>query len=108
MLNVRSESHEFVANIFQQMIWMATALRVSKSECIQYSAFQLRSTKELEVSFNVSFSTLDLSEQEQSCWLSLFTNPVITRGFPIPDRDNQERGLEIPLEIWGLLVALGM
>ena len=39
-----------------------------------------------------------------TCWHHLVRNPVIVKGFPIPRRGNEERGLEIPLE---LMASLG-
>lgn len=50
------------------------------------------------------FATSDLPESEQSCWVPLFANPVIAQGFPVPKRDNEEKGLEISLE---MMAALG-
>jgi hypothetical protein len=39
-----------------------------------------------------------------TCWHYLVRNPVIVRGFPIPRRENEERGIEMPL---GLMAGLG-
>ena len=87
---------------------MGTALRASKNEQVQYSSFRLTTLatwdQSLFTPFSVTFDTSDLSEDEQSCWLPLFANPVIAQGFPVSKRENGERGLEIPLEI---MAALG-
>ncbi|MDI1489583.1 MAG: hypothetical protein OHK93_000780 [Ramalina farinacea] len=53
---------------------------------------------------SVSFETYDLPEAEQSCWVPLFANPTIAQGFPVRRRDNEEQGIEIPLE---MMAALG-
>jgi len=38
------------------------------------------------------------------CWHLLFQNPVIVKGYPIPARTDDERGLDIPMD---LMAALG-
>lgn len=85
---------------------MGAALRISTSEQVQHSYFRLRPHFEFEglTSFSVSYKTSTLSQDELSCWTSLFTNPVITQGFPVPIRHNDEQGLEISLE---MMAALG-
>lgn len=54
--------------------------------------------------FSATVDTSDLPKDEQSCWVPLFANPVIAQGFPVPRRENGEKGLEIPLE---MMAALG-
>lgn len=88
---------------------MGAALRVSDSQRIQYSTFQLepmgvRDAWDEPPQFQVTYSTSEVSEEEQSCWLPIFTNAVIARGFPVPEREDGEQGVEIPLEI---MAALG-
>lgn len=87
---------------------MGAALRVSGDQGVQYSTFSLDSLGArgavLSSDFRVTFDTFELSKEEKSCWLSIFANPVIARGFPVPKRTNGEQGLEVPLEI---LAALG-
>lgn len=88
---------------------MGAALRVSDSQRIQYSTFDLepvgvRDAWDEPPQFKVTYGTSELSEQEQSCWLPVFTNSVIARGFPVPEREDGEQGVEVPLEI---MAALG-
>lgn len=107
-VRVRSDNPKTIAEIFQQAIWMGAALRVSRHERVQYSNFCLAGSGTVDwlgrSRFNVTFDTSELSNEEQSCWLPLFANPVIARGFPVPERQNGEQGLEVPLEI---MAALG-
>lgn len=55
--------------------------------------------------FRLDFSTHDLGPDEHglkqngSCWHSLFKNPVVVRGYPILARNQEEKGLEIPLNM---------
>lgn len=107
-LAVQSKKRKVIAEVFQQAIWMGAALRASRSEQVQYSSFYLTTLttwdQSTSATFSVTFDTSKLSEDEQSCWLPLFANPVIAQGFPVSERENGERGLEIPLEI---MAALG-
>ena len=38
-----------------------------------------------------------------SCWYDLFQRPAIAQGFPVPARDPEKVGLEIPLHIMAAL-----
>ncbi len=107
ILEVRSKNPRSIAEILQQAIWMGAAMRISKDKQIQYSNFRLAAFGAhtlLRSIFSVKYDTSELSKDEQSCWLPLLTNPVIARGFPVPERENREQGLEVPLEI---MAALG-
>ena len=89
---------------------MGAALRTSSNKRVQLSNFDLEADTyhqrgpTTEVGFQVSFKTYDLPEAEESCWISLFSNPTIAQGFPVRKRDNEEQGLELPLE---MMAALG-
>ena len=81
---------------------MGAALRVSGDQRVQYSTFDLKFNS-MTSTFFVNFETSDLPKEEQSCWLPIFTNPVIARGFPTPERMKGEQGLEVPIEIMAAL-----
>jgi hypothetical protein len=59
-------------------------------------------------SFILGFKREKIGAKERAglgtCWHKVFKNPVIVRGFPVLARNNDERGLEIPLNI---MAALG-
>lgn len=86
---------------------MGAALRVSGDQRVQYSIFDLKSHRKQDTyapsKFTLEFETSEVPKEEQSCWLPMFTNPVIARGFPVPARSNGEQGLEVPLEIMAAL-----
>ena len=107
-VNIKSEALDVIVSAISQLAWMGTALRTSKDGLVQYCEPKLVRTSSTEegepVTFNVTFKTSSPSERDQSCWLPLFSNPVIARGFRIPERENGEQGLEVPLEI---MAALG-
>jgi hypothetical protein len=58
-------------------------------------------------SFVLGFKREKINPKERAglgtCWHKVFKNPVIVRGFPILARNNDERGLEIPLNIMATL-----
>ena len=105
---IKSETLEVIVSAVSQLAWMGTALRTSADGQVQYCEPKLEEVsiaKESEPAvFNITFEMSSPGEGDQSCWLPLFSNPVIARGFSIPERENGEQGLEIPLEI---MAALG-
>ena len=105
MLYIKSLRPKVIVEVVQQAIWMAAALRVSCHQLVQYSTFNLEPHEMSMMTFLVvTFDHDGLSKEGESCWLPIFRNPVIARGFPVPERENGEQGLEISLEI---LAALG-
>jgi hypothetical protein len=64
-------------------------------------------TKGPRPSFMLGYKREKISPKERTglgtCWHKVFKNPVIVRGFPILARNNDERGLEIPLNIMATL-----
>ena len=103
-LTVYPQQKQTVTEVFQQVIWMAAALRVAEADNVQYSNFHLVWDNVNATDFYAAFETSDLPEGEQSCWVPLFANPVIAQGFPVSERENEEQGLEISLE---MMAALG-
>lgn len=107
-LNIKSRTPDIILDVVQQLAWMGAALRTSTDDQIRYCEPKLeqlpKSKRGEAAALNITFEMSSLSEEDQSCWLPLFANPVIARGFPVPERKNGERGLEVPLEI---MAALG-
>ena len=105
---IKSETLEVIVSAASQLAWMGTALQTSTDGRVQYCDPKLEEVsmaKEAEpVVFNITFKMGSPGEKDQSCWLPLFSNPVIARGFRIPEREIGEQGLEVPLEI---MAALG-
>ncbi|KAH8753476.1 hypothetical protein BGZ57DRAFT_964852 [Hyaloscypha finlandica] len=94
---------ETVVEVAQLFAWMGAAMRVSSSQQLQYSDFKLDTAAQGK--FQMNFDTAPLEKGEQSCWYPLFVNPVIARGFPIPAREHNEAGLELPLELMAVLAG---
>ena len=105
---IKSETLDFIVSAVSQLAWMGTALQTSANGRVQYCEPKLEAvsmtTLAEPVGFNVTFVTSSPDDRDQSCWLPLFSNPVIARGFGIPEREDGEQGLEVPLEI---MAALG-
>jgi len=114
-MNIRDEScfvdfdrvsKQAIIDLAQQLAWMGAAFQASVTEHIEISDVSMRllARKNMEALFEFKFINVVLPEKYQSCWYPLFSNPIIANGFPIPERANDELGLEIPMEI---MVALG-
>ena len=107
-VDIKSGTPDVIGDIVQQLVWMGAALRTSADGRVQYCEPKIAEvSKAIEgepIILNVTFDMSSPGKEDHSCWLSLFANPVIARGFPVPKRGNGERGLEVPLEI---MAALG-
>lgn len=93
-----------IADIGQQLAWMAAAFRPSASDDrISYSQPLIEMSPGTLAIFKVSFQVAEMrveeSQKNGSCWHSLFRNPVIVAGYPTLARENGEKGLEIPLNM---------
>lgn len=92
-------SQEAAIDVLQLLVWFGAAFQVSSSDEAQYSQSTLHIFKGSE--FAVAYRKTPVSEK--SCWFSLFNNPVIAQGFPVPERRNFEHGLEMPIELMATL-----
>ncbi|KAK0129528.1 hypothetical protein ONS96_000093 [Cadophora gregata f. sp. sojae] len=92
-----------VVAITQIFAWLGAAVRKSATPKVQYSECILTSLS--EGSFDMDFVQAPLAEPEKMCWFSLFANPVIAKGFPIPPRTSCDLGIEIPLEMMAFLIG---
>ena len=100
-------SRESAINVLQLLLWVGAAFQVSSNAQLQYSQLGLLNFKSLTTAhtrFSVVYERVEVPADEQSCWFSLFNNPVMAKGFPVPERSNSERGLEMSIE---LMAALG-
>jgi hypothetical protein len=94
---------ETIIQIAQQLAWLGSALRTSKSDSVGRSEAQISAwAMNSPAVFEIEFATNAL--EEKSCWHTLFCNPVIAYNFPIPSRDHGFVGLEIPIQ---MMAALG-
>jgi hypothetical protein len=96
-------SEEFIVAIAQQIAWITSACRVSPLGLgYSYVTFQETSPR-----FDVPLRTFHIanelcpltSDDPGSCWNEIVGNSTIATGFPIPERSNNEKGLELPLEV---------
>ena len=85
----------------QLLVWLGAAFQVSSSDQIQYSQSQLHIVEKIYTYITVDYDKSPV--RVESCWFSLFNNPVIAQGFPVPERSNCERGLELPIELMATL-----
>lgn len=87
-------------------MWVGAAFQVSSHAQLQYSQLRHLDFESLTTAhtlFTVIYERVEVPADEQSCWFSLFNNPVIAKGFPVPKRSNSERGLEMSVELMAVL-----
>jgi len=109
---------EFIAEVGEIVAWLAAALRLSKDDDLincctprvvfsgKPSVFDERAFHDMydcEIGFDLS-PDLDNKGRSGQCWLGMFRNPVVVRGFPILRRSRRNTGLEIPLDMAAGLV----
>jgi hypothetical protein len=85
----------------QIMAWLGTVLRLNDTPKVAYSNCEIDI---LDTSvYKMRFTTSDLVNEEKLCWVGLFHNPLIARGFPVSARRKEELGLEAPIQIMAAL-----
>jgi hypothetical protein len=101
-------SEEFVVTVAQQISWLGAACRVTPLGlgCSYILFNEVASKFGLPLcTFRISTEVVPLtSDDSGSCWNEVVGNSTIVTGFPIPERVNNEKGLELPLEV---MAALG-
>lgn len=113
-----------ITEVGQQFAWLGAALRSSPFEtgvalCIpfvklntteqQLSDLQLPAIPELScrIEFDLQPHAIASTEVPGQCWHSMFRNPVMAVGFPIPfkSESNPGLGLEMPLNMMATLAG---
>ena len=91
-----------VIEIAQQLAWITTSFRIPKYGQVSYSEAILERTGSMI--FNINLLELEaVRKRASACWLPLFENGVVARGFPVPLR-NYEKGIEVPFSVMTGLV----
>ena len=86
-----------IVEVAQQLSWLASAFRRPQYGTTAYSNIQLKAETQ---SLSIQLCDLErIRAKDNVCWLPLFTNAVVARGFPVPQRHNQETGIEIPFHV---------
>jgi hypothetical protein len=94
-------SLDYIVAVAQIITWLGAAFQSSDTSGVQYSESIITPTT--RNSFSINYVQTPLADAERICWLPLFNNPVIAKGFPISTRENREVGIEIPLEMMAFL-----
>ncbi|KAG8530655.1 uncharacterized protein KY384_004010 [Bacidia gigantensis] len=92
-----------IVDVAQQLTWLSASFRSCKQSHLCYSQVDFR--KSGTYKFDINPLTLEeIHDLGGECWLPLFMNGVIARGFPVPSRHHGEKGIEIPFHV---MVSLG-
>ena len=89
--------------------WLSAACRSSSDRGIAYCSPYISSNTNTPSCCVIScaFDTVARppvdSGQDNTCWLKIFNNPTIAKGYPIRLREQGEPGLEIPLNMAAVL-----
>lgn len=100
----------FVVEAGEQLAWLGASMQISPEDdgimlCTP-SVSLGKPGKDLTsplpvMNFDISFRLEKVPQPRSNgqCWHSLFRNPVVVKGYPIPRRVDWNTGLEIPLDI---------
>ena len=96
---------EVLISIAQQLAWLAASFRKPNNGRLASSPVSFKHLpKNNEIWFRIQVLELEsIGEAAKMCWHPMFSNYVIARGFPIPERDFGN-GVELPFD---LMVTLG-
>lgn len=117
-------SLDFILETVEQVAWLASALRpspypegvatcfpsvadihVSKGNGSQSSGSILAASCSIQFVFELAPDPLDTAATLPGfCWSNMFRNPILVTGYPIPQRQVPETGLDISLGFMALLV----
>lgn len=101
IFKVKASGHPTdIVMIAQQPAWLSANFRTPDYGRTPFS--EVRFCSENEV-FKISPMALEeVSDVVGACWVPLFVNGVIARGFPIPKRHG-EQGIELPFAVMASL-----
>ncbi|KAH6884868.1 hypothetical protein B0T10DRAFT_409451 [Thelonectria olida] len=107
-----------IAEAGEQLAWLGAALRTSPRESglvqctpvianiLQSQVMPRESSNQLsstditcEIQFTIEDIPQPLSTANGQCWHGIFRNPVVVKGYPIPQRQEWNTGLEMSLNI---------
>ncbi|KAK7221461.1 hypothetical protein V2G26_009464 [Clonostachys chloroleuca] len=109
-----------IAEIGEQLAWLGAAMKtppeqsglfcctptisiLQNNSALSQSQAQPRSTS-IGFKIEIEMEKIPISlDTDGKCWQAVFKTPVIVRGYPIPQRDEWNTGLEIPLDIMARL-----
>ncbi|TGJ87835.1 hypothetical protein E0Z10_g979 [Xylaria hypoxylon] len=96
-----------IIDIAQQISWMSAAFSLSPfGQKVAYCDTSLvHDASRTGLRFKVERGFAQLQSFEESCWLPLFSNATLARGFPIPERRG-ETGLEISIDLMAAIAGV--
>lgn len=95
---------EVLISIAQQLAWLAASFRKPSNSRLASSSVSFKHLpKNNETWFRIQVLELEsIGEADKMCWHPMFSNYVIARGFPIPERDFGN-GVELPFNLMATL-----
>ena len=91
-------SVKVLVEVAQQLAWLSASFRSPREGQVSYSEIIFKETG-LAI-FDIRLMELEkVQPRKDACWLPIFVNSIIARGFPIPSRCNGENGIELPFQV---------
>ena len=111
IVTVHAHDKLTVVEVGEILVWLAIACRSSKYlDRIDYSSpcFSVKTENDsLEIQLESTEYELEfsLSLDRDDCWHRIFKNPTICDGYPIQPRKNNEKGLQVALDVVSMLAC---
>lgn len=96
---------EFIIAIAQQLSWLAGVFQEKKEELTHaYVAFEADEDDSAAYpTFSIGVEFGKPEQDGESCWKQVVGPAVVVTGFPVPPRDNNERGLEVSAPVMAVI-----
>lgn len=104
-------SLQFVCAIGQQLAWLGAVCQLP-SKGLRYCDPVFTRTKREDLSgllVEIKYDTVAFDEDEAKlCWHSLMADSIIATGFPIAERSDEDKGLQLPIEVMAAIAGVSM
>ncbi|KAJ3523775.1 hypothetical protein NM208_g12324 [Fusarium decemcellulare] len=106
-----SGTETFITSVAQQIAWLVAAFQEKKDKP-SYAYIGFANTSKSNNSqvpmfdIDARLETLPQTDSTGSCWNTVIGPAVIITGFPLPDRDQDEQGLEVSVQVMAQLLGL--
>lgn len=99
-------TEKFITSIAQQIAWLAAACQEKQDKLTYaYVAFSEAGNSVPTFDISVTLEAIDM-ENSCSCWNKIVGPAVLINGFSLPERNHNERGLEVSVRVMAAILGI--